>query len=221
MMGCNLARPIPIAESTDEQVVLDALLPIWIHVEGLLKQLNPKLSYHNSSHTLAQVYPNSVKLAVKMCKSFEECKLVGIAALFHDIGFLERYKANEEIGARMAREQLPAFGYTPTQIDTICSVIMATCMPQRPVTDLDKIICDADMSHFGNTLYVAIAAGLWSELCEQIPTPPTLRAFFEQSLVMVRDHSWFTRAAAELWDGQKGMNVASLTQLLFSQPPQI
>ena len=37
--------------------------------------------------------------------------LLKTAAIFHDAGFIEKYENNEAIGARLAEENLPKFGF--------------------------------------------------------------------------------------------------------------
>ena len=41
----------------------------------------------------------------------EDILLLKTAALFHDVGFIEKYDHNEKIGARFAKELMPKYGF--------------------------------------------------------------------------------------------------------------
>jgi hypothetical protein len=91
--------------------------------------------------------------------------LVKTAALYHDAGFVENHHANHEIvGCRIARESLPGFAYSARQIETICSMIMATKIPQSPQTLLERILCDADLDYLGRPDFYTIGNSLFEEL---------------------------------------------------------
>ena len=49
----------------------------------------------------------------------EALLLLRTAAYFHDLGFVEQREQHEAIGARVAAETLPRFGYRPDQIALI------------------------------------------------------------------------------------------------------
>ncbi|GAG77716.1 unnamed protein product, partial [marine sediment metagenome] len=77
-----------------------------------------KLYFHNHIHTKDVL--NAVKRLAEL-EGISERKLLLLktAALYHDAGFLKQYENNELIGARIAEETLPRFGYTKKQIETI------------------------------------------------------------------------------------------------------
>ena len=102
--------------------------------------------------------------AIRLCEmesvSQEELVLVKTAAVFHDIGFIKDYFDNEKIGAQIAGEVLPDFGYDEEQIEVIQGLIMSTVFPGQPQTHLEKIICDADLFYVGSESFKEIANGL-------------------------------------------------------------
>jgi uncharacterized protein len=59
---------------------------------------------------------------------------------------------------------LPEFGFTDDQLALICGMIMATKIPQKPVTLLEKIIGDADLDYLGRDDAGSIAQTLFMEL---------------------------------------------------------
>ena len=127
------------------------------------KELPDALPYHGLHHTLA-VVEAAERIARDEGVTGEELTLVKTAALFHDSGFLFRYADNEELGARLAAELLPAFGYSPEQIGVVEGMVAATRLPQRPATRLEAIVCDADLDYLGSDDYHAVAATFRQEL---------------------------------------------------------
>ncbi len=64
--------------------------------------------------------------------SDSDLKLLLVAAIYHDAGYLEQNNNHEQHSCEIARKYLPQFHYTKEDIDTICSIIMATKIPQKP-----------------------------------------------------------------------------------------
>jgi uncharacterized membrane-anchored protein YitT (DUF2179 family)/predicted metal-dependent HD superfamily phosphohydrolase len=133
--------------------------------DKLEKELPAYLHYHNVSHT-KEVLAATVKLAELENVSANELMLLKTAALFHDAGFLETYTGHEEISCKMAREWLPKFDYTQEEIDKICALILVTKMPQSPTTQLEEIMCDADLYYLGTDQFFVTANKLYKELHE-------------------------------------------------------
>lgn len=133
------------------------------HVMNLLQTSMPALPYHNVRHVM-DVRDSALKIADTENISADEINLVELAALLHDIGFIQGAKDHEATGAGMAREILPAFGYGRQDIESICSMIMATKLPQSPASILEKILCDADLDYLGRDDFYEIGQALREEL---------------------------------------------------------
>lgn len=88
--------------------------------------------------------------------SEKDIRLLRIAVLYHDAGFIYVYKNHEERGCEMAKKHLPAFGFNNKEIDAICKMIMAT--------QLEKIVCDADLAYLGGKNFSSTAQSLFREL---------------------------------------------------------
>jgi len=93
-----------------------------------------------------------------------ETLLLRTAALFHDSGFTITNVNHETLSCQIARENLPRYGYSDDEIERICSMIMATRIPQTPRNFLEKIICDADLDYLGRDDFYDIGATLFEEL---------------------------------------------------------
>src|SRR5689334_16451676 len=130
-------------------------------VPKLENELPPSLVYHNAGHTKA-VIAAAEYIATKENITGEELTILKTAALFHDAGFLQQADGHEEISSIMARDHLPDFGYTDSQIEQICRMIMATRLPQNPADHLSEILCDADLFYI-NTDYSTNAEKIFQE----------------------------------------------------------
>jgi uncharacterized protein len=132
-------------------------------VSMLEKELSSALLYHNKDHTL-DVLDAAMKISAAEKVPEEDVRLLRIAVLFHDAGFIHVYKHHEETGCEMAREFLPRFGLTGTQIAQVCEMIMSTKIPQNPKSLLDQIIADADLDYLGRKDVYIIAEKLHDEM---------------------------------------------------------
>jgi uncharacterized protein len=114
-----------------------------------LGQSSPVLYYHNLHHTL-DVLEQTIRIAdEENIKNREELMLLEIAALYHDVGYLNGYKNHEEKSCVAFKTQCHNYDFSSSQIAIICDLIMATKIPQQPATHLEKIICDADLDYLG------------------------------------------------------------------------
>jgi len=132
----------------------------------LLKADMPKLPYHNVEH-IYDVLNSAMTIAAHEKINKDDIKIIRVAALFHDAGFIQSPKDHEESGAQMAREMLPLFGFSTDQIEMIVKIILATRLPQSPTTQLEKIVCDADLDYLGRDDFYEIGGRLFVELKEQ------------------------------------------------------
>ncbi|MEP6737678.1 MAG: tetratricopeptide repeat protein [Chryseolinea sp.] len=133
------------------------------HIVSLLDAEMPKFPYHNINHIEDVLHAAAIIAEAENIAEGDK-KLIELAALLHDVGFIRGSKNHEESGATMTREILPAFGYDPMQIDIICSMIIATRLPQSPTSILEKILCDADLDYLGRSDFYEIGDRLFEEM---------------------------------------------------------
>lgn len=183
------------------------------HITRLLSNnLNGKLLYHSLEHT-RDVCAAVERIARAEKIVGEDLFLLKTAALYHDAGFVKQYAENESVGAEMAREALPAFGYTETQIDLVANLILATCVPQQPKNQLEQILCDADLDYLGREDFWQISDNLMQELMayDLISTP---QQWDEMQISFLEKHQYFT--ATNISDRQptKLQHLATITERL-------
>jgi uncharacterized membrane-anchored protein YitT (DUF2179 family)/predicted metal-dependent HD superfamily phosphohydrolase len=173
-------------------------------VAGVLSRLERELPahlfYHNAAHT-EKVLEAAGQIGKAEGIGDEDMRVLQVAAAYHDIGFLKTYQEHEAASCVMAREELPAAGYSATEIDAVCKLIMATKMPQRPHGLLESIICDADLHYLGTDAYEHASGRLYEEWKAEgladIGSWPVRQVAFLQA------HRFFTASARNQYEAKK------------------
>ena len=171
----------------------------------LKKELPKYLSYHSVEH-IRDVYDSAKYLAKSEGVKGEDKKLLLTAALFHDSGFLSQQKDHEKLSCDIAKEHLPAFGYTQEQIEKVCGMIMATKIPQTPHSLLEQILCDADLDYLGRDDFHIIGNKLFSEL-SIYGMINTEEEWNELQIRFLQHHHYFTATAIRLRKEQKDKHL--------------
>lgn len=181
-------------------------------IRELEKRLSPKLHYHSISHT-KDVCDAIERLALSEGITDEGLFLLKSAATYHDAGFVEKYEKNEEIGARMAEEILPQYGYSPEHIERIKELIYVTQIPHRPQNHLEEIMCDADLDYLGRSDFHEIADKLRQELRDYGKLNSD-REWDEIQVKFLTAHTFFTKTAKESRNIKKAQNLQEIKERL-------
>lgn len=176
----------------------------------LAAELPAHFTYHNLGHTRDEVMPAAVRLARLSGLAEEAVCLVEVGAAYHDLGFVEAAEGHELIGARLAVQTLPAFGFSGRQIDQIMGLILATRLPQSPRTLPEEILADADLDVLGRADFFARSEALRQETAAR-GRPTTSHEWAAEQLRFLQQHHYFTPAARELRAAGKEKNLAALT----------
>ncbi|MFZ1751194.1 MAG: HD domain-containing protein [Saprospiraceae bacterium] len=161
-----------------------------IVLQKLANELPDKIRYHGISHTLdvlesCNAYIRRLKIAPK------QAYLLRTAAILHDIGIIWDYTDHENRGIDFSRHVLPKLGYSPSDIDTICSMIQSTRLPQSPKTILEEILCDADLDYLGTSKFYIIGNRLFEEFVNyKIVTDQ--ESWDRVQVNFLRSHHYFT-----------------------------
>lgn len=179
------------------------------HIMNVLeKGLSDKLHYHSIEHT-KDVVRAVERLALMENVTDEGLFLLKSAATYHDAGFVEKYDKNEPIGARLAEEILPKYGYTEQHINTIKELIFVTQIPHNPKNKIEEIICDADLDYLGRDDFHEIADRLRRELREQGKITSD-RAWDEIQVQFLSQHKYFTETAIKTRREKKLKNLEEI-----------
>ena len=134
------------------------------HIVGILKRDLPNNLYYHGLHHTMDVLRSAELIGTQEKLTENEMLLLKIAVLYHDAGFTRVYRNHEEVGCDMAKADLPGFGFTTEEIETICGMIQATKIPQNPKTKLEYIIADADLEYLGTDDFERIGRTLFDEI---------------------------------------------------------
>lgn len=129
------------------------------HLEGL----SPNLTYHCISHTQDVVRECERIAREEGITDDRQVFLLKIAAAYHDTGFLRAYAGHEVFSCTIFMEDASDFAMTDAEKDRVQDLIMATQVPQKPHTLLEKIICDADLDYLGRSDFFSIGDKLRRE----------------------------------------------------------
>ncbi len=182
-------------------------------LERLEHGLAPEFVYHNVGHTRDDVVPAVERLANMAGVFGESLELLQTAAYYHDIGFVEHYAGQEEIGVRIAAEVLPGFGYDPRQVQVVCDIIWVTRLPQTPHTQLEELMADADLDVLGRDDFWIRNQALRSEKAACGVTMSD-QEWYNSQLELLRKHHYFTAPARELRDAGKQQHIEQLWMLI-------
>jgi predicted metal-dependent HD superfamily phosphohydrolase len=181
-------------------------------INRLEAELPRNLTYHNVSHTRS-VMQAAESIALSESVDGKDITLVVTAALFHDTGFFVRYTNNESAGCGLAEKMLPAYGYSKDDISRICSMIMATEIPQHPGNKLEEILCDADLDYLGRDDFFQIADNLRTEL-EAHGRKFSDAGWIKFEIDFLEKHEYFTATSRNLRDPLKQENIRILKNAL-------
>jgi len=173
---------------------------------NLLKnELSPRVVYHNYNHTLKVVEAvNEIALVEKILE--EELEVLLLAAWFHDTGFTKGAPNHEKESQKIAEKYLFEKGLDKEKIAKVLSIIEATRMPQKPTSELEKIICDADLFHLGTENFSKNANLLrseWEQFCDKHLTEIE---WLKENNRFFGEHTYFTNYAFNKLGAQKTSN---------------
>lgn len=106
--------------------------------QKLRTELPPECSYHSADHTL-DVLKQTEVLGKAQGLNDEQLTIVKIAALFHDVGFVEGRKNHEAVGCMILRQYAAGYALTEDHIRQIEGCIMATKIPQFPRNSMEEL----------------------------------------------------------------------------------
>lgn len=182
-----------------------------IVVQQLTHDLDVRYIYHGLRHTL-DVIEQSEQIGIALKCSEQEIQLLKIAALFHDLGFIQTRKGHEKASAELfllaSEDKL-----RESERQTISLCILATIMPQTPKNLLEKIICDADLDYLGRSDFEKISLDLYQEMnaCGEIGDQ---QKWDEIQVVFLDKHNYHTSFNQSRRNEQKSNHLAAIKERL-------
>lgn len=180
------------------------------HALHLLQtELSPALMYHSLWHTEGDVMPGAVRFARMSGIEDGDVRLLEVAAAYHDIGFLFTIEEHEMVGASLAAQVLPDYGFSWPEIERIINLILATRLPQSPGNLLEECIADADLDALGREDFLERSEALRLETAALGQTF-NLVDWDKRQLPFLESHHYFTAAARSLREASKQEHIALL-----------
>ncbi len=178
--------------------------------ELLDKKLDSRFLYHNLRHTQRVVKSTKELINFHDLKEAENEKLL-LTAWLHDTGYIEDSVNHEEASCKIATDFLKDNGYSESDIKEVCNLILATKKQYEPQNLLEKIIRDADMSHFAKKSYWETTDFLKKELKDLGIANYSSKEWREKNIQMFRnEHRFYTDYANENWQKGKERNLKQL-----------
>ncbi len=185
------------------------------YVEILFKdKLSSVYFYHNFIHTTYTV--NKAEEIMKNTPvSTEDQEKVLLALWFHDTGYIKCAQNHEESGVVIMKDFLIKEKYPQAYIDDVAQLILATKITYEPQNLLEKIVKDADCSHFASHDYNDISDALRKEW-----ELTNVRCFSNDewnagNIDMLKNkHQFYTDYAKQNWGPLKEKNIKKIEKKL-------
>ncbi|MGB5360864.1 MAG: Pycsar system effector family protein [Eudoraea sp.] len=183
-------------------------------VDLLSTELDPKYLYHNLRHT-QRVVKSALELAEANSLDDNEKEIILLSAWLHDTGYTRGTDEHERSSCEIAKDFLTKEGYDKAKIKNVQACIMATKMQNEPKSLSEKIIRDADASHFAQKSYLDTCELLREELSLLGIKDYSVKEWMEQNIKMFRtEHRYYTDYAKANWQERKDKNLRNLVKAL-------
>jgi len=171
---------------------------------------DPRLYYHNIDHTRDMAEKANL-IATHYNLDAHDRFIVSASAWFHDVGYLVIEPPFHEMkGAEIADDFLRHAGVREDLILAIRQCILSTKMPQSPVTELEKIICDADLFHLGKNDFWERSKILRKETEALIGRKISGSEWRQKTIELMEKHEYHTDYCRELLGPTKMLNLEFL-----------
>ena len=185
------------------------------YVEILFKdKLSSVYFYHNFIHT-AYTVNKAEEIMKNTPVSEEDQEKVLVALWFHDTGYIECALNHEERSVEVMKAFLHQENYPEAYIADVEKLILTTKIQYEPQNLLEKIVKDADFSHFAGHDYSDISDALRKEW-----ELTNVRCFSNEewnagNLDMLKNkHTFYTDYAKENWEPLKKKNIKKIEKKL-------
>ena len=166
--------------------------------------------YHNFTHT-QRVLRSAKEIIENSEVTPENSTIIQLAALLHDTGYTKIREGHEAESVKIATLFLKEEQVEKHIIDAVTECIMATKFNNTPKNELEKIIRDADASHFGKDYFNEASEFLRKELeLQAVKNYSTTEWLSENIKVLSQEHQFYTDYALRNWQTQKESNLAQL-----------
>ncbi|WP_179343568.1 Pycsar system effector family protein [Winogradskyella ursingii] len=173
-------------------------------------KLSNSYIYHNYTHT-ERVLRSTREIIENSDLSDDEILILELSALLHDVGYVKGWEDHEKESVKIATEFLKEQDADEKIIKAVSDCIMATKFDAEPKNQLEKILKDADASHFGKDYFEEASEFLRKELELQGRATFTPTEWRNENIrVLAKTHQFYTDYPLKAWQSQKEKNLAKL-----------
>jgi len=177
--------------------------------EHFEKNVSKDYVFHSIEHV-----NDVVKAIGKISSAYElsdkQVELLYIAAWFHDTGYDKGSDGHENRSCQYVETFLKKHDFPEEDIQTVTGCIRATRMPQSPMSRMQSILCDADLSHLGNALYWDRCGKVRQEILLTRDNVMTDIEWVDFELNFMLNHHYHTGEGERLFGEQKRKHIRQL-----------
>ena len=176
-------------------------------------ELSDKCYFHNINHTL-DVARNAEIIGQQGHLNEEKLNTLRIAALFHDVGYLEGHQDHEKRSSAEVSKFLKSVGINGAVIKQAEKSILATRIPQNPVDDISRALCDADLAHLGYENYFENMNLLRKEWKASGRAVLSKQEFNHMSMEFFSQHQYHTDYGKKVLETRKEKNLDRIKNMV-------
>lgn len=170
-------------------------------------QLDPKFVFHNLDHT-EDVADACSRMADYYHLSDDDRFVLMLAAWFHDTGYTAgQAEGHEDVSIRLAHDFLQQHSADEAVVQRVTSAIQATRMPQSPLSQVEKILCDADLMHLATEDFKARNQLLKQERENLLGEKISKKEWRKGNVEFLESHKYFTDYGHHYLEPQKLENL--------------
>lgn len=177
---------------------------------------DPRIIYHDLAHT-QQVAAAAAQIANHYHLNDNDFYIILTAAWFHDVGYFIDMQHHEATSAGYITDYLRSKHVDETVINAVASCILATRLPQSPANLLEKIVCDADLFHFGTDEFSERNKLMRKEYIAVSGKEISKEEWRNKTIQLLESHHYFTDYCQLLLNGKKEENLNQLKKKAAKQ----
>jgi len=166
--------------------------------------------YHNYNHTV-RVVKSTKEIIENSQINVKQKEALILAAWLHDTGYTVTRDGHEEASVEIAKDYMAKEDIDAETQELVVQLIASTKMGVEPQNELERILKDADNSHFAKDYYAQTSEFLRQELLLTETKKFSPAEWREENIQMfTHKHKFYTDYAARNWKSQKDENLISL-----------
>ena len=193
---------------------MNHLTKVSEYVTSLLQDNLPEgCVYHNIEHTL-NVVESAKLIGEHSGLSKEDMEVLLLAAWFHDTGMINLYIGHEEKSIELFMKFSNENHFPEEITEKVPLLIRATKIPHNPNSLLEKIICDADLSHIGKKGFRGRAKLLRQEWENMLGNKYSDIEWLKSNIDFLSNNKFNTDYAREIFEEQRHLNIEKMKKRL-------